>query len=492
MLLGVSTCVCALLVMFVPSSAWARSRGLKVSASFVAVGSEVDAAGTVGAGTVRGVGSRRRWKAVLQQRVGSRWLTRATSGLHAHGRASGFSLKWSGATPGSRVAVRVEITSGRVVVAHSATRAVRSSSPVSLRSTLRKSTVQLSAGAVLSVSSPGGTSVVVLARGARVPPVGGALVLNVSAKAPSGLLGVVTAISRLSDGSKRVTTRPGTLQDAYSSFDAHLNGELGQLVTQGATTASVRGHAAVNLGVFNTSFGCDDPTVQRTITHSIDLSAMHVSANVAIPSPSNGYYGPGVEFALYGQPKLNFGVTFTGSQSCKAQALVRIPIPDTPGLFVEIGPDFTLSANGSVGVSFTWTPKVFYGFARFRGGPNWDSHEFHNGGSVNFTGAAGLTLSLALDAGISLDGRVGVRGSLGPEVTGQVSAQTSPPQTCLSVDADFAASLTAFANVFFKEYTFDIGSATFGNLQLITHALMEAVAGPAAEAVVLVLAVAES
>jgi alpha-tubulin suppressor-like RCC1 family protein len=463
-------CVIAVGVMLAglsPSSSWARTSGPRVSASFVAVGSEVDAGGTVGAGDGAGRGSRRRWKAVLQQRVGSRWVTRDSRGLRAHRRVSSFSLRWAEATPGGRVVVRVEITSGRLVVAQSASRSVTSSSPVSVQSTLRTSTVQPSAGAVLSVSgSPGGKSVVVLARGARMPEVGGALVLNLSAKAPSGLLGVVTAVSRSSDGSTRVTTRPGTLQDAYSAFDAHLNGELGQLVERNATTASARGHAAVNLGVFNTSFGCDDPTVQRTITHSIDLSTMHVSANVAIPSYSDGYYGPGVEFALFGQPKLNFGVTFTGSQKCEAKATVKIPIPDTPGLFVEIGPDFTLSGNGSVGVSFTWAPRVFYGFARFRSGPNWDSHEFHNGGNVNFTGAAALKLSLALDAGISLDGRVGVRGSLGPEVTGQVSAQTSPPQTCLSVDADFAASLTASAKVFFKEYTFNIGSATFGNVQL--------------------------
>jgi hypothetical protein len=50
-LLGVAACVGALLVMLVPGSAWALSRGpkvSKVSASFVAVGSEVDAGGTDG------------------------------------------------------------------------------------------------------------------------------------------------------------------------------------------------------------------------------------------------------------------------------------------------------------------------------------------------------------------------------------------------------------------------------------------------------------
>jgi hypothetical protein len=258
--------------------------------------------------------------------------------------------------------MRVEITSGRRVIAKSASYSVVSRSPVLIQSTLRSSTVQLSASQIVSVTGDAdGSTVAVLAKGARVPAVGASLVVNSSTKAPSGVLGVVTAVTSFA-GDTHVTTKPGTLEDAYSSFDAHLSGELGQLADQKATTATVRGHTAASLDPFDVSFSCGDPDVQKTITHSIDLSSMHVSANVAIPSYSNGYYGPGVELALYGQPKLNFAVTFTGSQECEAQAAAKIPIPGTPGLFVEIGPDFTLTGSGSVGVNFTWAPKIFYGF----------------------------------------------------------------------------------------------------------------------------------
>ena len=125
-----------------------------------------------------------------------------------------------------------------------------------------------------------------------------------------------------------------------------------------------------------------------------------------------------------------------------------------------------MHASGAVGVELEWAPRFFYGFSRFRGEPSNDWKSFHNGGRTNFTGDASLTLSLALESGLSLAGRVGVRGALGPEITGQVDAQTSPPQACLSVNADFAASLTAFASTFFHDYTFTIGSAKFGNLQL--------------------------
>jgi len=387
--------------------------------------------------------------------------------LLSHGAARGFSLKWVGAPEHASLLVRVQVSARRAIMARSATRRVRSVSPVVVHSKLRASTVQPTQGSVMSVtSSPAGTTSVALARGVRAPPVGGALVLPVSVKAPHGVLGVVTATSRLPDGRTAVTTRPGTLEDAYSSFDAHLNGELGQLAQGAASASSTRGHAAVKVGIFDISFGCDDPSVERSIHHSIDLSKMRVVANVAIPSPSNGYFGPGVEFELFGHPQLDFGVTFTGLQECHAKAIVTIPIPDTPGLLLEIGPDFKLTANGAVGADLTWEPWVNYGFTRFRGGPNGDEHEFVNGGKVNFSGSAELKLSLELDAGLSLAGRLGIDGSLGPEITGQASAQTSPPKACLAVWADFAAALTAHADLFFKDYTFNLASATFGHLQL--------------------------
>ncbi len=294
------------------------------------------------------------------------------------------------------------------------------------------------------------------------------MVMDASAKAPDGLLGVVSAVTHAPDGSTRVMTTPGALEDAYSSFEAHLSGTLGQLAGEGAAAAGVRSraHSAVNLGIFKTAFGCDDPSTQRTITHTIDLSELEVQAEVTIPSWGNGYSGPGVRFTIGGQPKLGLGVKFSGETTCHAQAIASIPIPDTPDLDVEIGPDFTLHASGAVGVELEWAPRFFYGFSRFRGEPSNDWKSFHNGGRTNFTGAASLTLSLALESGLSLAGRVGVRGALGPEITGKVSAQTSPPQACLAVNADFAASLTAFASTFFHDYTFTIGSAKFGNLQI--------------------------
>ena len=314
--------------------------------------------------------------------------------------------------------------------------------------------------------SPYGQTVVVLGRGARVPVVGGALVLEASAKAPAGVLGVVTAVSRLPDG-VRVTTRPGTLEDAYSSFDAHLDGELGQLTQPGAGAASARGHVAADLPGFKfVKFTCTDPSVAGTFTHSLDLSEMHVVANVQTPSPWNGWYS-GVAFELYGHPKLELGVSFTGKQTCEAKASIPIPLPGAAGLFLEIGPDFKLEANGSVGAIFKWRPWVNYGFEHFNhGGPNGDVTEFRNGGKAGFTGAANLKLSFALEAGISLAGRFGIIGSLGPEVNAQIGIDLAAAQTCLTPHADFFADLTAHADVFFKNYSFTLANITFGQFVL--------------------------
>jgi alpha-tubulin suppressor-like RCC1 family protein/uncharacterized membrane protein YgcG len=465
-LLGL-TFVSALLTMLSPSPAWARTGSPHVSVSVIAVGSEVDAGGTVGTGAAHGAGSRSYWRANLQQRVGSRWLTRETSGLRAHGRLSGFTLAWDDATPGGRETVRVEVTSGRRVVATSATRSVASTSPVSVQSTLRTSTVQPSTRDIVSVTAtPDSSTVVVLAKGARVPAIGASLLIDSSAKAPNGLLGVVTAVTRSSDGSTSVTTKPGTLEDAYSSFDAHLNGTLGQLAGRGATSARVaptRAHSAISLGILNNpSFGCDDPSVQTSITHEVNLSSLLVQARVYIPSASDGFFGPGVEFEVGGQPQLKFGVTFTGAEECDAKASVAIPIPGTPGLELEVGPDFQLIAEGAVGIHFVWEPRVFFAISRVRGEPaEPPKMVFHNYGKTEFTGAASVKLSLALETGVSLAGHLGISGWLGPQVTGHITSQTDPSSTCLTADADFAAGLTAKADVFFNDYTFDLGSFSF-------------------------------
>ena len=363
------------------------------------------------------------------------------------------------------VTLRVRVVSASHIVAKSSPKRVRLGPVLVVKSKLRPTTAQDPADVVQSVSgSPSGTQTVVLARDARVPVVGGALVLGVSTRAPDGLLGVVTSISHGAGGASSVTTRPATLEEAYSSFDAQINGTLGELANEHASTAA---HAAdVSIGSFgNVGFSCDDPGVQHSITHTIDLSELHVSSEIVIPSWSNGFSGPFINFDLGGHPKFGLGVSFGGYASCTADATVNIPLADT-GLFVEIGPRFTLGASGAVSVNMDWEPWVNFGFSRGRDDPSNNYEAFHNDGHTTFSGNADLNVSLALKAGISLAGRLGVGGTIGPEIIGEVSASTATRAACLTVDAEVVAELTAYADVFFDDYNFTLGRFAFGHTQL--------------------------
>jgi uncharacterized membrane protein YgcG len=461
--------VAALLGLQIAGAPAAAARPARFGTRYAHVGAEVTALGTLHAR--RSPAHTASWQAVLQQRIGGRWVDRSRSRVRALHHSVSYRIVWPNAPEGT-VTVRVVIAGNHSTIARTPVQRLRPHPHSLVTEALRPGTVQLNAGQVQSiVIEADGDTRVTLTASAATMGVGGVVIANAGPTAPHGLLGVVTSIRR-SGSVATVVLRPATIEDAYSAFEAQASGTLSEL----ATTASAsiigrepRGHTAAGLGAFDGTFSCSRPDVGASITKHIDFSKLHFTASVAIPSYSNGYYGPGVELAVYGTPQLTLGVGFAGAARCEASASATIPIPGTPGLVLEIGPDFTLSADGKVAVNLTWSPWIYYGVTRFRSGPTEDVHEFRNGGTTGFSGAANLKLSLALDAGLSLAGRVGVRGSLGPEILGSATTRSSPPESCLDVNGDFAASLTAFANTFFNDYSFTIGSATFGRFGLYHH-----------------------
>ncbi len=440
----------------------------RVSVSYAVQGLRVTASGVISRNGTAGVarlGRRVELEEETNAQSGAaRWRVRASARLAPQAGRNSFAVRFKAAHAVGTVTLRVRVVSGSVVLTESSPKRVRLGPAVVVQSTLRSTTIKAPPGDVESVSgSPGATQTVVLARGSKVPNVGGALILGVSTRAPDGLLGVVTAVGHAASGSTTVTTRPATLEEAYSSFDAQIDGTLGELASEDASAAA---HAAVNIGSFaSVSFSCDDSGVQHSITHNIDLTEITVNSEIVIPSFSNGYSGPFINFDLGGHPKFGLGVTFSGSASCTADATANIPIADT-GLFVEIGPQFKLSASGAVGVNLHWEPWINFGFSRGRGDPSNNYEAFHNDGHTEFSGDANLTLSLALKAGLNLAKRVGVTGTIGPEITGTVAATTATHAACLTVDAQVKAELTAQADVFFNDYNFKLGTFTFGHTQL--------------------------
>jgi hypothetical protein len=425
----------------------------KLPAAFMRNGVKVTVSGSTRS-TVRGPGHPR---AVLQERrAGGRWRSVARSNAHLAGSTLSYSLRWTGPHGGALVTLRVRLLAGRLVIGQSTPQTLRLQPAIRIHRRPRGTTVSDGAGAALSVTgSPSGTQTVVLGRGVRVPHVGGVLVLPASPRAPDGVLGRVTAEHPAGDGGTQITTEPATLDDAYSSFSAHVEGDLGELAPHeaAASRASYRAHASSGADL---DFSCSDPSFSHTVTTKVDLSQLHLVAEVTKQ--------PSIYLLITGSPKLQLGFSFSGTITCKAKASLPIPLADT-GILVELGPDFTFTANGTVGANFTWTPRLTYGFLRSPSG-NSDAHVFKSAGTVNFTGQASVKLSLALDAAITLAGRVGIEGSIGPEITGTVEAQTATNQDCLNVDADFHADLSAFADIFFKHWTFQLGDWTFGNSEI--------------------------
>ena len=295
-----------------------------------------------------------------------------------------------------------------------------------------------------------------LTQRANAPPPGGALVLSPSSKAPQGVLGIVTSRRRLPNGSVRVTTKPGTLDGAFKSFDIRLDTTLGEAKAGGPFEKGAAG-ASASLGHFAPSFTCHGAALRHPITTHVDLSDLHLVFEVTSQ--------PSIEFLLTGSPRFDLGVAFTGSVTCTAEAQIPIPIADT-GIVVEIGPKFTFSAHGEVGADFVWTPHVTLGYIRSRYSGSTDAHVFRSAGSVKFSGGASVDLNLGLETDVSLAGRVGVSGTIGPDVTASVETDVTKRSACFTAYGSIKAELNAFANVLFKDWTFSIFRGSFGRTQL--------------------------
>lgn len=388
------------------------------------------------------------------------WVARA-EGHIGGGARSAFSLRWKPPLRTGVILLRVRIVSGHRQIGRAVLGRVRLGPPVVVESALRPSTLAPPPAAVVEVAgAPARTQRVVLVRGAPLPHVGSALVLGVSRRAPNGLLGLVTSVSRLANGNALLTTKPATLQEAYSAFDAHVQGTLGEVAAPRAA------HSAADLGLFALSFHCQGfNKTQLVITHNIDLSGVHITSDVNIPSPSNGFYGPSILFNISGQPKLDLGVSFAGYESCTATSDVRIPLGGS-GVVLEIGPQFTVAADGHISVDLKWEPWLDYGFSRGRGQPSNDWRAFHNGGSTGFSGGANLELALGLNAKLSLGGRIGIEADAGPVVNGTFTVANASGGGCIDVSAAVHAEVSAFADVFFTDYRFEIANITFGHLAL--------------------------
>ncbi|MGC2373702.1 MAG: hypothetical protein WA484_07490 [Solirubrobacteraceae bacterium] len=284
-----------------------------------------------------------------------------------------------------------------------------------------------------------------------MPAVGHGLVVNPSPSAPRGVVGVVTGVSH-QGGHTTVTLRPAALSEVFSSYQVNASGSLAEAAIPTSARAStarlVTGHLA-SLGPLTPHWKCSGSAPTPHIT--VDLSQVHYALSVKIPNYIQVFVG--------GPMKFSVGLQFSAAASCTGSLVAQIPIGDT-GLFIEIGPEFSVHAGGAVSASFTWEPRVTFAFFRSStGSGNYDIHELKNSSNVDFTGAAEVSTNLGLQLGLNAFGRLGVTGTLGPTLTAKL--ENTNGQACRVIEGDAEADLTAYAHVWFADWTFDLANIVF-------------------------------
>jgi alpha-tubulin suppressor-like RCC1 family protein len=136
-------------------------------------------------------------------------------------------------------------------------------------------------------------------------------------------------------------------------------------------------------------------------------------------------------------------------------------------LFVSFQPTVTLDADGAVTMNYTWRPFFSYEFARGRHLDR-DNRIFNSHGTLELFGQVHAKARLSVDVQVSLAGRAGLGGTLGPHVDATATAHASPPpsQACLTATGAVSYDLYAFADIFVKHWTFDITKGDFLQRQL--------------------------
>jgi Regulator of chromosome condensation (RCC1) repeat len=315
----------------------------------------------------------------------------------------------------------------------------------------RHTTVTLSQRAVTKASVSALGSTVTLASGVRPPAIGHGLVVDPSPSAPTGVVGLVSGISHHS-GHTTVKVTHAPLSEIFSSYRVNASGTLA-----GADqTASGHAHAArlvtghmASFGPLSPSWSCSGSAPTPHIT--VDLSKVHYALDVKIPDYLQVFVG--------GPMKFSVGLQFTAAATCTGSLTAQIPIGDT-GLFIEIGPEFSVHAGGAASATFTWEPRITYAFFRsFNGAGNYDIHELKSQSNIDFAGTAEISTNLGLQLGLNAFGSDGISGTLGPTLAAKIEKDNG--QTCRVIEGDAEADLTAHAHVWSANWTFDLANIIF-------------------------------
>jgi hypothetical protein len=150
-------------------------------------------------------------------------------------------------------------------------------------------------------------------------------------------------------------------------------------------------------------------------------------------------------FGFSAAPSFGLNVEFGGQAQCSVtEGSLVIPLPDA--LELKLTPELTFAATAVVGADFTWSSAFTTGFTVTNGGFREGRTAYTNGTGFKFTGTGSLSMSIDLKVAIETKGgKLGVEGTIGPELTTKVSSDGAVP--CWSITREAAAQFDVFAKV---------------------------------------------
>lgn len=286
---------------------------------------------------------------------------------------------------------------------------------------------------------PDGTVQVTVDQAAPEVNVGDPVVVPVSEVAPEGVLGKVTEIQALADGREIISSEPTTLGQAYSKFRASLSGKsLKDLV--GASLSQLiqcSGAVSAKRPKLSADFGDLEPDLDLNIRRRR------------------------FSFSLSGSPRFGLALETTGKAECHytGPGLPPIPIGGTP-VVITIKPAMKANVLAAASASFTWSPDIEVGMEKKLGfKPHGVVHLDRGEANLDdFGGSAHASIFLGVNATISVAGRAGLEGALGPQLDLDLTSDSLA--TCIEATAAAHVELSAFADVFIKRWSFKIAEGS--------------------------------
>lgn len=292
---------------------------------------------------------------------------------------------------------------------------------------------------------PNDITITVLEKGVKPPVKGEPFVVPTSTTETDSVLGIVNKRKPLGEGRLAVYSRPATLDQAYSEFVTELGGKtLGQL--------DPNPHASSLSQLL--PLKCKRGGKPEAIKAKADLSSLKPTFFLSLRKRE-------LYFTLAGKPKFELELTHSGELTCEyvGNLAFVVPIATTP-FVLTVKPALSATVSAEVSGSLVWTPSVTLGM-RAAAKTATSIHTFDKRPPTfdGVNGQADAELFLGANIGLSLAGRAGVAGEVGPKATAHLEVGGSEP--CGEAHGVLRTKLSVFVNAIFASRELTVGERDF-------------------------------